>query len=81
MANKVTYNNIQYDILDVIPVNNFDYLIMSNPNDLMDVMYAEKYIDKNGARYFLPPKSFKLEDHPNVDLKRLQINIIINAIE
>ena len=80
MANKVTYNNIQYDILDVIPVNNFDYLIMSNPNDLMDVMYAEKYTDKNGARYFLPPKSFKLEDHPNVDLKRLQINIIINEI-
>ncbi len=80
MANKVTYNNIQYDILDVIPVNNFDYLIMSNPNNLMDVMYAEKYMDENGSKYFLPPKSFKLEDHKNVDLKRLQINIIMNQI-
>ena len=80
MAGKVTYNNIQYDILDAIPVNNFDYLIMSNPNNLMDVMYAEKYTDENGVRYFLPPESFKLEDHKGVDLKRLQINIIINEI-
>lgn len=80
MAGKVTYNNIQYDILDAIPVNNFDYLIMSNPNNLMDVMYAEKYTDENGTKYFLPPKSFKLEDHNGVDLKRLQINAIINEI-
>lgn len=80
MAGKVTYNNIQYDILDAIPINNCEYLIMSNPNNLMDVMYAEKYTDENGSRYFLPPKSFKLEDHNGVDLKRLQINIIINEI-
>lgn len=80
MAGKVTYNNVKYDILDAIPVNNFDYLIMSNPNNLMDIMYAEKYTDESGIKYFLPPKSFKLEDHKGVDLKRLQINIIINEI-
>lgn len=80
MANKVMYNNTQYDILNAIPVNNFDYLIMSNHDNLMDVMYAEKYTDENGTKYFLPPKSFKLEDHNGVNLKRLQINVIINEI-
>lgn len=80
MARVVTYNNIKYDILDAIPINNFEYLIMSNPENLMDIMYTEKYMDENGVKYFLPPKSFKLEEHQGVDLKRLQVNIIINEI-
>lgn len=80
MAQKITYNNVSYDILDAIPVNQFEYFIMSNPNNLMDMMYAEKYATETETKYFLPPTSFKLEDHNGVDLKRLQINIMINEI-
>lgn len=80
MASVVTYNNTKYDILDAIPMNDFQYLIMSNPNNLMDIMYAEKYSNEDGVKYFLPPESFKLEDHKGVDLKRLQVNIIIDEI-
>lgn len=80
MAQKIKYNNVSYDILDAIPVNNFEYLIISNPDNLMDIVYVEKYNSEDGIKYFLPPTSFKLEDHHQVDLKRLQINIIINEI-
>lgn len=80
MASVVTYNNTKYDILDAIPMNNFEYLIMSNPNNLMDIMYAEKYNGEDGIKYFLPPESFKLADHKNVNLKRLQVNIIFDEI-
>lgn len=80
MASVVTYNNTKYDILDAIPMNKFEYLIMSNSDNLSDVMYAEKYINEDGVKYFLPPESFKLEDHKGVDLKRLQVNIIFDEI-
>lgn len=80
MAQRLKYNNIQYDILDAIPMNGFEYLIMSNPDNLNDIMYVEKYNGEDGIRLSLPPSSFKLEEHPNVDLKRLQINIIVNEI-
>ena len=80
MANKVVYNNIQYDIINAIHMNSRDYLIMLNPNNFYDIRYIEKANIDGAERYFLPPSDFSLDKNPNVDLKRLQVNTIINKL-
>lgn len=80
MANKVAYNNIQYDILNAIHMNSREYLIMLNPNNFYDIKYIEKANIGGIERYFLPPTDFSLDKSINVDLKRLQVNIIINNL-
>lgn len=80
MANKVAYNNIQYDILNAIHMNSRDYLIMLNPDNFYDIKYIEKANIDGVERYFLPPSDFSLEKNVNTDLKRLQVNIIINNL-
>lgn len=80
MANKVAYNNIQYDILDAIQMGSREYLIMLNPDNFYDIRYIEKANIAGVERYFLPPSDFSLEKNINADLKRLEINIIINKL-
>lgn len=80
MANKVAYNNIQYDIINAIHMNSRDYLIMLNPANFYDIRYIEKANIDGVERYFLPPTDFSLEKNINADLKRLQVNIIINEL-
>lgn len=80
MANKVAYNNVQYDILNAIHINSRDYLIMLNPDNFSDIKYIEKANINGVERYFLPPADFSLEKNSKSDLKRLQINIIINKL-
>lgn len=80
MANKVAYNNIQYDILDAIQMGSREYLIMLNPDNFYDIRYIEKANINGVERYFLPPTDFSLEKNNNADLKRLEIHTIINKL-
>lgn len=80
MANKVSYNNIQYDILDAIQMGSREYLILLNPDNFYDVRYIEKANIDGIERYFLPPTDFSLEKNGKVGLKRLEINVIINKL-
>ena len=80
MAKKVAYNNIQYDIINAIRINSRDYLIMLNPDNFYDIRYIEKASIDGVERYFLPPTDFSLEKNVNTDLKRLQVNIIVNKL-
>lgn len=77
---KVMYNNIPYDILDAILVHKREYMIMSNPNDIRDIRFIEKFNDGTKDKYFLPPQSFKLENNPNCNIKRLEIHTIMNQV-
>ena len=79
MASKITYNNIQYDILNAIPMGPRDYLVLLNPGNLSDIRYIEKANINGEERYFLPPADFSLHNN-GANLKRLEINIIINKI-
>lgn len=80
MANKVVYNNIQYDILDAIQMGSREYLIMLNPDNFYDIRYIEKVNIDGVERYFLPPTDFSLEKNSNTNLKRLEIHTIINRL-
>lgn len=80
MANKVSYNNIQYDILDAISMASREYLIILNPDNFYDVRYVEKANINGTERYFLPPTDFSLENNSKTGLKRLEVNIIINKL-
>ena len=79
MASKVTYNNIQYDILNAISMGPRDYLVLLNPENLNDIRYVERANINGEERYFLPPTDFSLQNS-GVNLKRLEIHIIINKI-
>lgn len=79
MANKVLYNNINYDILDAITLIGRDYLILSDNNDLKNIFFLESSLVNDTRKYSLPPKSFKVEDNQNCDLKRLEINVLVNS--
>lgn len=57
-----------------------EYLIMLNPDNFYDIRYIEKANINGVDRYFLPPTEFSLEKNSNVDIKRLEINIIINKL-
>lgn len=80
MANKVVYNNTSYDILDAITLLNKDYLILCDENKLNNITFLESILLDGKRQYFLPPKSFTLEDNPNCNLKRLQASFIISRI-
>lgn len=80
MANKVVYNNASYDILDAITLFNKDYLILVNENEIRNIIFVESSVVDGKRKYFLPPKSYKVEDNPNCNLRRLQTNYIIHSI-
>ena len=80
MASKIKYNNIQYDILNAIQMGDKEYLFISNPDDINDIRYIEKTNVNGEVKYALPPKDLSLDNNPNADLKRLQINSIASHI-
>ena len=61
-------------------MNSRNYLIMLNPDNFYDIRYIENVNIDGVERYFLPPTDFSLDKNPNVDLKRLQVNTIINKL-
>ena len=79
MANKVVYNNTDYDILDAITLLDRNYLILINDNSFDDINYLESSIIDGQKKYFLPPKSYDISNY-NYDLKRLQLSFVVSRI-
>ncbi|MBE6152419.1 MAG: hypothetical protein E7165_03820 [Firmicutes bacterium] len=79
MANKVVYNNTDYDILDAITLLDRNYLILINGNSFDDINYLESSIIDGQKKYFLPPKSYDISNS-NYDLKRLQLSFVVSRI-
>ena len=80
MASKIRYNNVQYDILDIIPIRDKEYIFMSNPDDINDIRYIEKSIEDGKEKYSLPPRNLSIENNQNTDLKQMQINSFVSHI-
>lgn len=80
MANKVLYNNINYDILDAITLVNRDYLILVDSTRISNITFLESTVVDGKLKYSLPPKGFDVANNLNGDLKRLQVNFIVSRI-
>ena len=80
MANKVTYNDANYDILNAITLADRNYIILMDSNDIGNLTFLESSIVNGERKFTLPPKSYDVNEHKNSNLKRLQLNFLVHLI-